>query len=80
MSAEKAPGDSKAQARSTSSSATLPVHNEVHSEKLSIERPRSFGSQSDDSHEEVEAMDAGHQRDLEIARVKSKCNRDHNAH
>lgn len=64
MSAEKAPGDLESQTRSTSSSGTLPVNNHKHS----IEKPRSIAS-SDYSHEDVEAMDAGHQRDLEIQRV-----------
>lgn len=66
MSAEKAPVDLESQTRSTSSSGTLPVNNHKHS----IEKPRSIAS-SDDSHEEVEAMDAGHQRDLEIQRVST---------
>ena len=71
MSGEKAPLDLESQTRSNSSSATLPVHNGVHNEKHSIERPRSIGSQSDDSREEVEAMDMGHQMDLQISRVSN---------
>ncbi len=75
MSAEKANiVDVEAQHnRAPSDSTTLPGDETAapNAAKLEHERPMSMGSSSfsDISHAEVEAMDTGHQHDLEISRV-----------
>jgi len=66
MSDEKHTADLESQTAASASTVAPPNNTHLETEKLET---ASLASSADYDHEEVEAMDAGHQTDLKMAKV-----------